>query len=456
MSKPILLSLFVSLALLGGLSSAQAPIYQLLYSAPNPSSQGAVPVTVFEVTPGLFYFLSAMQGQTFGPSILSLANTGSPKLIYSFKPQTSSWALVQGSNGRLYGSVFTPSSDDSFYYSVSVSGQGIQRYQTGMWGSLWMITPVPGTLYDGGGSLSEQGTTQAYGLARIDEGTVQSTVVYKFPSGTGKPGISKLVLGVDGNLYAVGSQSDFELAPPAFIYKLTPAGEYSRLLTFPSTMVSVYNVSLIAASDGNLYGTFSSSGSNGTGVIYQATLSGSWKAVASFPPKGANQGMYHPNSLMEASDNALYGSTVNNAIFRYDLATGALTLAYQMNPHNLQGGCAPCNFIQAMDGKLYGTASSGGPGGGAVFSLDFGLPKPPPSVAQLVPPSGSVGQQIMLWGSHLLGATSVTFNGVPAAAVQLNSTQAVMATVPQGATSGPVTITTSNGSVTCKQNFTVE
>jgi len=127
-----------------------------------------------------------------------------------------------------------------------------------------------------------------------------------------------------------------------------------------------------------------------------------------------------------------------------------------MNLNNLQGGCAPCNFIQGMDGKLYGTAPGGGPGGGAVFSLDFGLPQPKPSVAQLAPSSGTVGQQILLWGGHLLGAASVTFNGVPAAAFQVNSTQAVVATVPAGATTGPVTITTANGSVTAKEDFRVQ
>jgi len=84
------------------------------------------------------------------------------------------------------------------------------------------------------------------------------------------------------------------------------------------------------------------------------------------------------------------------------------------------------------------------------------LPKPRPSVAQLVPSSGTAGQQILLWGSHLLGATSVTFNGVPAAAFQVNSTEAVMATVPAGAATGPVTVVTANGSVTTKQNFTIQ
>jgi hypothetical protein len=166
--------------------------------------------------------------------------------------------------------------------------------------------------------------------------------------------------------------------------------------------------------------------------------------------------MYYPNSLMEASDGALYGSTVNNAIFRYDLKTHALTLAYQMNQYNFQGLCAPCQLMQGMDGKLYGTAGIGGPGGGAVFSLDFGLPPPPPTVSALVPSSGAVGQQVLLFGSHLLGATSVTFNGVEASAVQVNSAQAVVATVPAGATTGPVTITTANGSHTAKESFTVE
>jgi len=38
----------------------------------------------------------------------------------------------------------------------------------------------------------------------------------------------------------------------------------------------------------------------------------------------------------------------------------------------------------------------------------------------------------------------------------VNSTQAVMATVPASATTGPVTITTANGTVTSKQDFTVQ
>ena len=62
----------------------------------------------------------------------------------------------------------------------------------------------------------------------------------------------------------------------------------------------------------------------------------------------------------------------------------------------------------------------------------------------------------LLWHSLPLGATSVTFNGTPAAQVVVTSIQSVLVAVPPGATTGPVTITTANGSFTTTQDFTVE
>jgi hypothetical protein len=110
-----------------------------------------------------------------------------------------------------------------------------------------------------------------------------------------------------------------------------------------------------------------------------------------------------------------------------------------------------------MDGKIYGLAAAGGNIGiGAMFSLDIGLPKPLPLVSGLYPASGSVGQKVMLWGNYLLGASVVSFNGTPAGSVSVTSVNSVYATVPVGATSGPVTITTANGSYTTTASFTVQ
>jgi hypothetical protein len=92
---------------------------------------------------------------------------------------------------------------------------------------------------------------------------------------------------------------------------------------------------------------------------------------------------------------------------------------------------------------------------GAVFSLDIGLPKPAPAVSGLYPSSGAPGRKVVLWGNYLLGASSVSFNGVPAH-FGVTSMQSVYAAVPPGAASGPITITTPNGSFTTPGSFTVQ
>jgi hypothetical protein len=448
---------FTIFAMNANFGYGQPPIYKLLYSAPTPSSPGAGPLGIFETAPGVFDFLTTQNGPGMGPAIFSLSpDGGSPLRVYSLPSDTNyypiSEALLQASDGRLYSAAFV-ALKGSFYYSVSAQGQSQQKYPTGTSSSLWMMVAAPTAVYDAFGSVAQQ-VPQTFGFVKIDQ-TGKVSLLHELSSSEGVPmGGTKLVLAADGNLYGVGSQGSGGVSP-FFIFRLTQSGQYSKLLTFPQEFGGQY-ASLMAASDGNLYGTFSAYGTNGTGVIYRATLSGGMQPVASFPAPGSNKGMLDPNSLMEASDFALYGSTIHNAIFRYDLATNALTDAYQMNQYNLQGLCDPCALIQGMDGRLYGTAPTGGPGGGAVFSLNFGLTPPTPSIALMVPASASVGQQILLWGSHLLGATSVTFNGVPASTYQVNSSQAVMATVPSGATTGPIKLTTANGQITTKQNFTVQ
>jgi uncharacterized repeat protein (TIGR03803 family) len=237
---------------------------------------------------------------------------------------------------------------------------------------------------------------------------------------------------------------------------MTPKGEYSQLLAFPQFPAQRL-IPLISASDGNLYGLFGAGGPSNSGILYQATLSGKLTTLASFPPD-----MRLPQTLVEGSDGNIYGSTNNSinypsAIFRYDMNTHALTTAYRFADQGTQGFCY-CELTQGMDGKLYGVTGNGGPwpGNGAVFSIDLGLPHPKPTVTALYPAAGAVGQSVMLWGKYLLAATSVTFNGVAATNVHVTSGQSAWATVPAGATSGPVTITTPNGSFTTTQSFTVQ
>ena len=109
-------------------------------------------------------------------------------------------------------------------------------------------------------------------------------------------------------------------------------------------------------------------------------------------------------------------------------------------------------MTQGSDGSLYGTTTGGGSGqGSTVFQLNLGLAPPLPQLRLAQPSSGAVGTTIRLAGNHLLNLTGVSFNGTPATFTPINVNYAE-AVVPAGAASGPITVTTMNGSVTTKSS----
>ena len=110
------------------------------------------------------------------------------------------------------------------------------------------------------------------------------------------------------------------------------------------------------------------------------------------------------------------------------------------------GGCS-CKLMQGSDGILYGVAEGGANGIGTIFALNVGLPKPAPQALSFSPSQGAVGARVRIWGYNLL-SSSVQFNGAAAAKVEGSGPNYVYATVPAGATSGPVTVTTPGGTST--------
>ncbi len=80
---------------------------------------------------------------------------------------------------------------------------------------------------------------------------------------------------------------------------------------------------------------------------------------------------------------------------------------------------------------------------------------PPPTVTGFTPMSGPVGTRVTLTGTHFLGATAVEFNGVNALQFEVVSGTSLQATVPMGATSGPISVVTSGETATSADLFTV-
>ena len=98
------------------------------------------------------------------------------------------------------------------------------------------------------------------------------------------------------------------------------------------------------------------------------------------------------------------------------------------------------------------TANSGNASGNTV-SVRLNQPAAP-ALLSFTPGSGGPGTVVTLTGSGFTGATSVTFNGVPASFTVASATQ-ITATVPAAATTGPVRVVAPGGPVTSSQVFTV-
>jgi len=78
-----------------------------------------------------------------------------------------------------------------------------------------------------------------------------------------------------------------------------------------------------------------------------------------------------------------------------------------------------------------------------------------PVVTSFTPGSGSAGTVVTISGGFFTGATQVTFNGTAATIFTVNSASTITVTVPTGATTGPIAVTTANGTGTSSTDFVV-
>jgi len=135
-------------------------------------------------------------------------------------------------------------------------------------------------------------------------------------------------------------------------------------------------------------------------------------------------------------------------VYRLD-PHGRLSVVYSFS--GLHDGANPSTIMQHTDGKLYGFTGDGGSySEGTFFSIDLGL-RP---FVSLVSMFGKPGDTIGILGQGFDGTTAVAFNGIAATFTVVSDTY-LTATVPEGATTGFVTVKTPDGKLTSNRKFVV-
>lgn len=425
-------------------------------------------------------------GVTGCGTVFKITPSGKLTTLYKFcsKPNCTDGAspeagLVQATDGNFYGTTYVGGVGNEEYcpyhfaitcgtvFKITPSGEltTLHRFcrlplcTDGAYPVASLIQATDGNLY---GTASQGGPGGGGTIFRITLGG-ELTTLHAFSGFVPGP-YATLLQGANGNLYGT---TWFNGA----IFEIRLEGQFKVLDSFSGDI----NAGLVEAASGEIYGLSNSGGAYSEGSIFDlGPLGGGMTTLYNFCAQSPCTNGANPEAgLIQATDRNLYGTTsaggsnsglcfffgCGGTIFKMT-TSGELTTLYSFcSQSNCTDGSNPFygdGLIQDTNGTFYGATYWGGNntscdnGCGTIFSFSVGLG---PFVAAQ-PTSGSVGTAINILGSNFTGATRVSFGGTKATFTVVSSSQ-ITTTVPAGATSGEIEVTTPSGTLTSNPTFRV-
>jgi len=401
---------------------------------------------------------------------------------------------IQASDGNFYGT--------TGYYNFSC-GNVYKLTAAGVYTNLHTFTgsdcgPASSLFQASDGNL--YGTLYACSINVAGSGCVYKITtagvfkeIYSFEtSAGGYHPCTGVIQGKNGKLYGatnVGAANGI-----GSIYSLTTAGVYADLHDFNNATdascvdnIGRTTVNLLQVTDGSFYGVNGAYGTYG-GSIYNLTSANVFSAFM-FPSTDAD-GNSPISTLIQNTNGLVYGTTsaggpsscsppCQGAFF--SVSTGdapfvSLEPTQLVEKEGAKVGMFGQGFTSASVVKFGGVTATTKTLSGSTY-LKATVPaaaltgpvtvttgtttltspqtfKVKPTLVRFSPPSGPVGTSVTITGTGLTQATKVTFNGT-SATFAVNSDTQITATVPTGATTGKIAVTTKGGSASSTTSFTV-
>jgi len=407
--------------------------------------QGSSANSLLLGTDGNFYG-TTMYGGAYGyGTIFKITPAGALTTLYSFCAQSGCTdgsgpsGLFEGTDGNFYGTAASGG-----VYNVLCNG--------GTCGTLFRLTP--------GGAF-----TTMYALCSLPNCTDGAT-----PSG--------LIQAADGNFYGSTTGGGLNTGPGCntwewslthcgTIFRITPSGTLTTLYNFCSQANCADGIQpsgLVEAADGNFYGVTAAwlipDGIGLYGTVFKIAPSSALTTLNDGVAPSLN------GTLIQATDHNFYSTMPRGG---YSIGYGTIL---QITPTgslidliDLGSGLGEFPYdrlLQSTDGNIYGTTWDGAgysqrrcrpfPAAscGVFFRLSVGLA----SFVSFIRNSGAVGATAQILGQGFTGTSSVSFDGIPAS-FTIESDTYLTATVPAGATTAPVIVTTPSGTLKSNQLFRV-
>jgi uncharacterized repeat protein (TIGR03803 family) len=432
---------------------------------------------------GNFYGTTEWGGANNLGTIFKITPAGVLTTLHSFTNlgdgYTPRGAPVLGRNGIFYG---TTCSQYAPWIGYSITS-------TGVFTTLTQVPPCPYSSLILGSDGNFYGTSQVGGL------TYQGTVFRMTPTGTisilhsfnnadGYYLYGNVVQGADGYLY--GTTRAGGSGQGGVIFKLSLAGSFKLLRQFDvNSLTDGYypDAGMVAASDGNFYGATyigNSSGSVIYGNLFKITSSGNYTLEYAFDGSHGSDAI---GTLMQHTNGKLYGlTTEGGANFQgvaYSLNIGIKPFVRLASPDAAVGKTIQIvgNGLQTATSVTFGSVpavftahsqtyiSAIVPANAVAGFVTVTTPTATftssrkfqviPTLTNISPTSGSVGSQVTITGTGLLGVNQVTFGGVKATAFTVNSATSIAVTVPAGALTGKIVVKEPGTSGASVGTFTV-
>jgi uncharacterized repeat protein (TIGR03803 family) len=414
---------------------------------------------------GNLYGTGVNRGANTRGGVFRITPSGRETLLVSFPnsfTEGSCLGLTLGMDGNFYGTCFGGGAHNfGLFYRVTPAGVLTDLYDFTVNGVGIQGAPVLGA--DG----NFYGSTSA-GFYRITPAGVYKNL-FTLNGSIGDSLPSVLNAGSDGNFYGtiatasgVGNQGG--------VFRLTSAGAFNLIYGFDSSspVGSGPSLGVTMGSDGKLYGTTGAGGANSNGTIYTMTTAGGAATALhniNNITEGANgtggNGEDSENLLFQASNGNFYGANFGggsgNQGGLYELTSKDVFSGFLFLPAtNTTIGTNPGGpLMQHTNGTIFGINDSNGPNeaDGVFFSLNIGAS---PFIRLVMPVyTGTEATQVGILGQGFKSTSVVKFGGTIATTKTLSGTTFILATVPAGALTGKVTVTTGSATLSTLAVFKV-